>query len=404
MSDRQTPTYDICIVGGCGHVGLPLGLAFATRGKRVVLFDINAAVVEQVNRGEMPFMDVGADEALSSTIHKTLFATTVREVIAQSSVVVTVTGTPVDPHLNPDVHSLHRVISELEPHLRDGQLFVLRSTVYPGVSEHIGRTLRDLGKNVDIAFCPERVAEGYALEEIISLPQIVAGLTPEATARASELFSLITDKLIVLSPVEAELAKLFSNTWRYINFAVANQFYMLAAKNDLDFYRISQAMTQDYPRMRGFPRPGFAAGPCLFKDTMQLSAYSANNFFLGHSAMLVNEGLPNFVIAKLKEKVPLRELTVGIAGMAFKANIDDPRDSLSYKLRKVLRLEARRVLCSDPFVKDPSFVDLETLVRESDVVVLGVPHSVYKDLYKDLESQGKRVVDVWNFFGQGGLI
>jgi UDP-N-acetyl-D-mannosaminuronic acid dehydrogenase len=381
-------------------VGLPLGLAFATRGKKVVLYDIDAEAVGRVNRGEMPFLDAGAEEALAATIGTSLSASTHPESISFSDAIVAVTGTPVDPHLNPDLTGMVGLVEELHRYLRDDQLFVLRSTVYPGVTEYVAEQLRQRGKSPLVAFCPERVAEGKALQEIISLPQIVAGVTPEASARARALFSLVTGSIIELKPREAELAKLFTNSWRYINFAVANQFYVLATQFDLDFYRIYEAMTKDYPRMQGFPRPGFTAGPCLFKDTMQLAAFSNNNFFLGHSAMLVNEGLPNYVVSKLKERYPLAEMTVGIAGMAFKADSDDSRDSLSYKLRKVLRLEAKRVLCSDPFIQDPSFVPIERLVAESDLVIVGTPHAQYRQL----DIGDRKLVDVWNFFGRGGAI
>jgi UDP-N-acetyl-D-mannosaminuronic acid dehydrogenase len=365
----------------------------------VVLYDIDRAAVERVNRGEMPFMDVGADAVLGDVIGEGLQATTEARVISDAETVVAVTGTPVDPHLNPDLYGLQRLVDQIQSHLRDGQLFVLRSTVYPGVTEFVGAALQKLGKRIDVAFCPERVAEGHALEEICSLPQLVAGLTPRATSRARALFEGLSPKIIELKPREAELAKLFTNSWRYINFAVANQFYVLATQFNIDFYRIHQAMTEDYPRMQGFPKPGFTAGPCLFKDTMQLAAYSNNNFFLGHAAMLVNEGLPNFIVTKLKERYPLGEMTVGIAGMAFKADIDDGRDSLSYKLRKILRLEAEQVLCSDPYIRDPDFVEIETLLERSDILILGAPHRRYRDLNVD----GRRIVDVWNLFGKGGL-
>lgn len=398
--DQPPADRRINIVGGCGHVGLPLGLAFAQAGFDVTLYDINAAAVALVNDGCMPFMDRGADEVLRASIGRTLRATTRRESVGEADVVVVVTGTPVDAHLNPDLGGLRALIDELHPHLRAPQLLVMRSTVYPGVTEYVGRALHERGLSLDVAFCPERVAEGVGLEEICSLPQIVSGLSPQAVSRARALFSALTQKTIELPAREAELAKLFTNAARYIHFAVANQFYTMATREGLDFYRIYGAMTEDYPRMRGFPRPGFAAGPCLFKDTMQLSAFGQNAFFLGHSAMLINEGLPNFVVEQLKAAHPLRSMTVGIAGMAFKAGSDDKRDSLSYKLRKVLRMECARVLCSDPYVKDDDFVPLETLARESEVIILGVPHPQYRDY----DFGQAKVVDVWNLLGQGGQI
>ena len=393
------PQYDICVIGGCGHVGLPLGIAFAQRGKSVVLFDRNAAVVDQVNGGCMPFMDAGASAALLEVIGKRLTATTDAAVMATADVVVATIATPVDPHLNPELDDIWNLVQQVHPYVLDRQLFILRSTVYPGVTEFLGEAFGRFGKHPLIAFCPERIAEGHAIEELTSLPQIVSGLTPAAVQAARDLFAVLTPSVLELAPREAELAKLFSNAWRYINFAVANQFYTLATQANLNFYRIYEAMTHDYPRLQGFPRPGFTSGPCLFKDTMQLAAFSNNNFFLGHAAMLVNEGLPYFVIGKLKERHPLNQMTIGIAGMAFKADIDDRRDSLSDKLLKILRLEAKQVLCSDPYIRDPDFVSIETLIERSDLVIIGVPHRQYRDLRVD----PRKVVDVWKFIGGTAL-
>jgi len=393
--------HDICIVGGCGHVGLPLGLAFASAGKKVVLYDINEKNIATVNAGKMPFMENNADELLKKVIKNgSLKATNDVAVIGQTKTVIMVIGTPVDEHLNPKVHEIIKAVKEIQDQLQDSQLLVLRSTLYPGVTNKVHNYLERQGKHTLVAFCPERIAEGHALTELYELPQIIAGCTPEATKRATTLFKTLTKKVIVTSPVEAELAKLFTNTWRYINFAISNQFYMTANSHGLDFYKIYDAMTEDYPRLKAFAKAGLAAGPCLFKDTMQLSSFSENNFFLGHSAMLVNEGLPDYVVEAMKRKYDLSSKVVAVLGMAFKGNNDDPRESLSYKLKKRLEIEAEEVLCHDPYIKDPRFVTLEEIKKRADIVVLATPHSVYAD-----ESwKGKELIDMWNFYGKGGLI
>lgn len=188
--------------------------------------------------------------------------------------------------------------------------------------------------------------------------------------------------------------------WRYIQFAIANQFYQIATQQGLDFYKIYDAITYKYPRAQNFPPAGFAAGPCLFKDTMQLAAYSNNSFFLGHAAMLINEGLPNFIMQNLKNKYSLKNKTVGILGMAFKANTDDKRESLSYKLKKILEIEAKKVLCSDVYIHEEGFISAQSLVKNSDIIILATPHTEYAELPLDDE---KIVVDIWNFYGKGGL-
>jgi len=394
-------SFDICIVGGCGHVGLPLGMAFADQGKNVALYDINEVVIAKVNNGVVPFKENGAEPVLKRVLKaKKLLATNDPEVIGNSKTVVLVIGTPVDEHLNPKVDDIINAIKQIQDQLQDDQLLVMRSTLYPGVTDKVKHYLDKQGKKTLVAFCPERIIEGHALTELYELPQIVAGCTPEATKRASALFKTLTKKIIVTKTVEAELAKLFTNTWRYINFATSNQFYMIANASGHDFYNIYDAMTEDYPRLKTFAKAGLAAGPCLFKDTMQLSAFSGNNFFLGHSAMLVNEGLPDFIIAAMKNKHDLTKKTVGILGMAFKGNNDDPRESLSYKLKKKLEVEAETVLCNDPYIKDPRFVSLDEIKKKADIVVLATPHTVYAEE----DWSGKVLVDMWNFYGKGGLV
>ncbi len=384
----------IVIVGGCGHVGLPLGLILASRGARVTLLEIDSRKVELVNRGQMPFLEEGADDLLRKLVGTRLVATLDEGTIAGADVVITVVGTPVDKYLNPTVGELYKNIDGLLSQMKPNTLLVLRSTVYPGVTKLVYDRCQKLARKVHIAFCPERISEGRALEELVKLPQIVSAFDPEALEMARQLFSAITSQIIVLPPLEAELAKLFTNSWRYLNFAISNQFYVLAETYGLDFYRIHDAVTRDYPRMRGFARAGFAAGPCLLKDTLQLAAFTGNNFFMGHAAMLINEGLPNFIVSQLRSQ-DLANRCVAILGMAFKAESDDFRDSLSYKLRKLLEVEAREVLCTDPFVKDPTFVALEEAVQKAEVIILGAPHAVYHSLSF---APDKIIIDVWNFW------
>jgi len=385
---------NVVVVGGCGHAGLPFGMVLADHGMQVVLLDVDEAKVASINQGHMPFLEAGAEALLPKLIGKSLIATTDPECLRSAEVVISVIGTPVDEHLNPTVSALYRSLDDLIEYVPDGSLLVLRSTLYPGVTRILKDRIDERKREIHVAFCPERIAEGKAIEELTSLPQIISAFEPVALAKAREIFSQIAPAIIELEPLEAELAKLFTNSWRYLNFAASNQFYMLAESYGLDFYRIYNAVTQEYPRMRSFARAGFAAGPCLLKDTLQLSAFSSNNFFLGHAAMLVNEGLPNFIVSQLRSE-GLSKSTVAILGMAFKGDSDDNRSSLSYKLKKLLQVEARNVLCTDPLIIDPRFVPLEEAVERADVIILGAPHSAYRDLQFPA---GKRVVDVWGYW------
>jgi len=382
-------------------VGLPLAMALADKGCDVTAYDINPSAVQLVNTGEMPFLEPGAPEVMSRIVKSGLFrASSDPIVVTNAEVLIVVVGTPVDEHLNPDAEAVPNAVAALKRHLRPGQLLILRSTVYPGVTRLVETRLKALGVDIDIAFCPERIAEGKAFTELYSLPQIVSGCSPSAVDRASDIFKLLTEQIVITTPEEAELAKLFTNTWRYIKFAAANQFYMIANDYGIDFNRVRHAITFDYPRALDMPGPGFAAGPCLFKDTMQLAAFNNNNFTLGHASMMVNEGLPLYMVSRMEQRWDLSTLRVGILGMAFKAESDDIRSSLSYKLKRILRFKALEVHCTDEYVTDDeSLLPLEEVLEKCDVLVIGAPHPEYRSVKTD-----KPVVDVWNLLGNGSLV
>jgi UDP-N-acetyl-D-mannosaminuronic acid dehydrogenase len=396
MHQGNQLTHDLVVIGGCGHVGLPLAIAFADRGSSVLVYDVSEAAVGLVNDAVLPFDEPGAGDKLKAAVTAgQLRASTDPSVVAQARNVVVVIGTPVDEHLNPDPQAIPRALEAVLPYLHDGQLLVLRSTVFPGVTGLVEQLLSERGLSVDVAFCPERIAEGKAMTELFDLPQIVSGRDERVRARAGELFGILTDQIVELEPEEAELAKLFTNTWRYIKFAAVNQFFMIADSRGLDFERIRKGLTQDYPRAADMPGAGFAAGPCLFKDTMQLAAFNDNNFALGHAAMLVNEGLPLYVVSQLAAQHDLANLTVGILGASFKASSDDIRSSLAYKLKRILSFKARHVLMTDPYVTvDPDLVPLEKVLDEADVLIVATPHPEYRGIVTD-----KPVADVWNVLG-----
>jgi len=389
---------DVVVIGGCGHVGLPLAIAFADRGARVAIYDISESAVASVNDARLPFDEPGAGPLLERVVAAgRLRAFTDPAVVATAEHVVVVIGTPVDEHLNPNQTAVPRALGGCAPHLRAGQLLVLRSTVFPGVTALVEKMIAGLGVEIDVAFCPERIAEGKAMTELFELPQIVSARSRQGQERAARLFSLLTESIVELTPEEAELAKLFTNVWRYIKFAAANQFYMMANDRGLDFERIRKGITQDYPRAADMPAAGFAAGPCLFKDTMQLAAFNNNNFALGHTAMTINEGLPLYVVHRLEQNYDLSTMTVGILGMAFKGESDDIRSSLSYKLKRILEFKADKVLCADPYVTvDPNLLPQDEVIARSDLLVVATPHSQYRGLVTD-----KPVADIWNVLGSG---
>ena len=393
MEDKvDNESFEVVIVGGLGHVGLPLGIALADKGLSVCLCDVDKEKGELVKKGIMPFIEYDAEPLLKKVLENNKLTVSYdHKSISKGKYVIVAIGTPVDQYLNPKTRQFLEFFIGLKEYLHEDQVIIIRSTVPIHTCQRI-LTLLGNDKNWSIAYCPERIVQGYAIRELKELPQIVAGLSEKAVEEASKLFDMLSPKIIRTSIGEAELVKLFTNSWRYIQFAIANQFYMIARNFGVDYDNVRSAMIEGYDRVKTLPTAGFAAGPCLLKDTMQLSSFNSNNFMLGHAAMMINEGLPNFIVEDLRKQYDLSKTKVGILGMAFKADVDDIRDSLSYKLGKILRFHGAHVYYSDEYVKNPTFVSKEELIKQSEVIVIGAPHSVYKEL---IIPKDKHVVDLW---------
>ncbi len=343
--------------------------------------------------GKLPFIEDGAADVLTKALAdgRLVFTNSPDKISTGGPVIVTI-GTPIDEFLNPVRQVVQECVDDLLPSLADGQLLILRSTVFPGTTDWLDGYLKSQGRKLKLAFCPERVVQGYGLKELRAMPQIVSGTTPEAEQEAVKLFERIAPEVVVVTPAEAEFGKLFANAYRYIEFAATNEFYLIAKSAGVDYQRVLEAMKHNYPRLKSIPRPGFAAGPCLVKDTMQLSAFASNRFGLGHAALLINEGLVLHVIDDIKRRVDLGKTTIGLLGMAFKAESDDVRASLSYKFKKMLAGQARAVLTTDPFVTtDPDLVPLDEVIDKSDLMILCAPHVAYRTA----DFKGKPVFDVW---------
>ena len=394
------PGTQIVVVGGAGHVGLPLCLVLAEAGFKVIAFDTSVQNVNLVNSGIMPFMDAGAPKLLSDCISNGNFSATCdKNSIKDADVVIVVIGTPVDEYLSPNPNELVDLIEDLTSYMNEDQLLILRSTIFPGVSRRIMVKTSERFPGIKIAYCPERIIEGNAISELKSLPQIVGGIDETSSKAAAEIFEKLGSEIIYTSPEEAELAKIFTNVWRYIKFATANQFWMMSTELNIDFEKVRYALSHNYPRASDMPHAGFTAGPCLFKDTMQLGSLSHESFALGHSAMLINEGIPSYIVYKISQNYDISKLRIGILGSAFKAEIDDNRSSLAYKLRKLLLFKAKEVRMCDPFVIDSKLVGIDEVLSNSDLLIIGAPHKEYNDL-----EVGIPIIDIWGLSGRSVLI
>jgi UDP-N-acetyl-D-mannosaminuronic acid dehydrogenase len=384
---------DIAIIGGTGHIGLPLGLLFAQKKKKIILYDKNKKNVIKVNNSEMPFMDEGASQLLKKN-KKNIFATTNKKFLENAKVIIVCIGTPVK-NSKPDLTFFFNMFKEVKKYLKPNKLLVIRSSIYPGTCLKIKKYL---GKNFNkISYCPERVVQGKSISELPKLPQIVSGMSKDSETESKLLFKLICKKIIITSILEAELIKLFSNAWRYINFSISNQFYTICESLGINFNKLRDNMIYGYERNKSLPKAGFASGPCLYKDTSQLNAFLKNSFTLGIAATKINQNFPKFLykIMKNKFKNKLKFKKIGILGVAFKSDIDDIRDSLSMDLYNFLKKKGHIVNISDDYVKIKQIIDKKKLIKNSDIIILGAPHSSYK---KTKIPKNKFLIDSWGFF------
>ncbi len=401
--------YDIGVVGACGHVGLPLCLVFANEGKKVLGFDINKESIEFVNSGKMPFHEDSSQGLLEKVMNKNFFLTSDHREISGCRDIIIIIGTPIDKDFNVDLSHLERVMKELLPHLRANQLIVFRSTLAPKTSEYLknfieSKTNFKIGENFFLADVPERLTQNNAVRELKELPNIIGVFDDKSFERASDLFKVLHPTIVRVTPLEAELAKLFTNSYRAATFALANEYLIISETLGANFYKIRHAINHEYPR-GGVPRSGFAKGPCLGKDSwILLNAIPHLNMAttVVSAAYRVNDGLPGFILHKLKEKCDLKNKKVSVLGLTFKKDSDDVRDSLSLKLVTMLRNEFVDHTTHDPYVDNK---DLKEILPDSDVVILATNHTHYGTQYvKDLIKNDALVVDVWNAFDKDKLI
>ena len=391
----MTKKPSVIVIGGAGHIGLPLSLCIAKEGFPVSIYDINKENLKKIDDGIFPYKEEGGKNLLNKILKKKIFSISnhISE-IKKKDIIIICIGTPIDEYMNP-IHSvIKECIDHILPYLSKGQLIILRSSVSPNTTEWLNKYVAKRKKDVDIVYCPERVVQGKAIKEIKEVPQIIGFFNEKAFIKASRIFSKISKKIVKASPIEAELSKLFCNAYRYIEFSISNQFYQISSAAGASYKKINEIMKQDYSRANNIPSAGFSAGPCLLKDTMQLTSFYKNQFSIGHQAMLVNEGLVLFLREKITKDFKISKLKIGLLGMAFKADSDDIRDSLSYKLKKELEINAKDVLTTDPYVNvDKNLKPLNEVINKSNLIILCSPHNIYKKL----NLKGKSVIDVWGF-------
>ena len=372
---------DVAIIG-LGRVGLPLALCFADRGLRVLGVDSDRARLDAVRGGSMPFDETGTQELLDRALSQDRLELSdrVSDAARAEQIVITV-GTPSFSHIESDMRGIRTVLDDLLGVLRPGHALILRSTIAPGTTDFVAGYVakhRDLhaGSDIYVAHAPERIAAGRFLEEIGTLPCIIGGVGEASGDAVARLFEVFGAPIVQTTPVQAELAKIWTNILRYTNFALPNLLMMDCEQNGANVFDVIELINHDYPR-GGIAAPGFTAGTCLRKDfTFSEERSNAPGMLLAVSR--VNESVPLFLVEGVKRRLgTLNGKRVCVLGLAFKANTDDERDSLAHKLVRLLERELADVVVSDPHVQTPT-VPLADAARDADVVIVATNHDEFR--------------------------
>ncbi|MCK9224374.1 MAG: nucleotide sugar dehydrogenase, partial [Candidatus Muirbacterium halophilum] len=287
--------YDICIIGGAGRVGLPLSIIFALKDLKVLILDRNKDYLNKIKNGIFPFKEKNGEEFLKKALIKgNLFLSSDNKEISFSKNIIITVDTPLDNSMEPDYSLIDKLKIDFFQFIKNHHFIILRSTVFPGFTETFNNELKKSNILCELSYCPERIAEGNAFLELTELPQIISGYSKKSIENAEILFKKLTFDIIKVSVKEAELTKLFNNVYRYVKFATANQFFTIANDMNVDFYNVYKAMTYKYPRASDFPKAGFSAGPCLYKDTLQLCHFCKDKNFIGKTSVFINQELPMY--------------------------------------------------------------------------------------------------------------
>jgi UDP-N-acetyl-D-mannosaminuronic acid dehydrogenase len=360
----------------------------------------------------MPFAEAGTQELLDRVLEwGTLELADRAAHAAQADDIVITIGTPSFSHVESDLSQVRAAVDDLLPLLHPGHALILRSTVAPGTTEYVAgyvekrRGLR-IGEEVFVAHAPERIAAGRFLEEITTLPCIVGGVGSASTERAAEAFSVFGAPIVRTTPVQAELAKIWTNILRYANFALPNLLMMDCERYGANVFEVIELINRDYPR-GGIAMPGLTAGTCLRKD-FAFSEERSNAPGMLLAVSRVNEAVPLFLVEGIKRRIgSLTSRKVAVLGLTFKRDTDDERDSLSPKLIRLLERELADVAVCDPHARTPT-QPLADAVTDADVVIVATNHSEFEGprALRRIVSEAAEdclLVDPWNCFGAAQL-
>jgi len=390
---------------GLGRVGLPFLLYLEKKGFNLLGVDKDLELINSLRQKKMPFKEKGCEKLLRKTKANFSNDINILRKIYADYIIITV-GTPLRDGIEVDLSSINKVLGDIIKIIRENQTIIMRSTVSPETNKYIKNfinknTKLKVGKDIFLSYCPERIAENHALEELDSLPQIIGTDDEKSFKSTKKIFDKFKIKIFQTNFLSAELVKLFNNNLRYIEFAMANQFAILANNFNQNIFEIIEMCNFKYPRGKIF-KPGLTGGTCLRKDFGMLNEGNPNSdLFL--SAWKINEYMPYHLVESTQKKVDLRNKIVGILGYTFKKNSDDLRESLVPKLvRQIEKKVPKKIIIAEPCSQKSKFGIYENsnykdLVKNADIIFIAVNHDTFNK--KELIKLAKRkvlFVDIWN--------
>jgi len=405
LIDKIQNKQAVFVVIGLGRVGLPLSSVLANSGLNVIGIDVDENKLESIRNSKCPFFDPPLQESLEKSISSGRL--TVSKTLQEKVDVIFLTvGTPSSMEGSVDYSQLYAAIDEICSINLLQKLIILRSTLPPKTTEDViiplleNKTNLKCGKDFGLAVCPERILEGKAIKEIYDLPEIIGGVNEISNKIAKEVFLMINNKKEILftTPTGAELAKLFTNIYRYNIFALANEFAIWSEYYGVDGTEIIKIANHNYERC-DIPIPGFAGGPCLSKD----STFLANNIAFASiisAAWKLNESIPVHIVNNLKKlSGNLFGKKIAVLGIAFKKGSDDLRNSPSVKLVDILKTTGAQIHIHDPHVKNTEA--LEQVLISPDIVIIATNHKEFNNIKEQIKnSRPKLIYDVWGLFSQ----
>jgi len=377
--------FKVAVIGGAGHIGLPMSCFIQNKGIETLIIDKNEEALDLIKHSIPPFREKDFKKNLQvANTNGLKFSTNISD-IQHCNVIIVTLGTSSKKE---DKLLFDSVIHDVFNNIKENAILILRSTIEKGLLNRIDQEYRPFEKDALVAYCPERLAEGFAFEEIESLPQIVGTKSKSDFKKVKIFFDALGITSLNVNYEEAEFIKLFINTFRYSQFSLINSFSNIANKNSIDFKRVLDISKNEYPRLDGVPDSGFVGGPCLIKDSKTfINSYDDESGII-KNLLMVNKEFMNLTILDIKKQFDSKKLIQ--LGITFKPNSDDLRDSQSLVLYERLLDEGFEIEIVEPNIE--SYKKYKDVEGFSDNVLI----STFHDEFKKLDFSNKKVIVVGN--------